>query len=88
MPIHCLLVIPVAQESNAFTCELHLATLAFETFLSVSPSMSELVFSTMDSLDAVVQERMVVAKEQQKSKQMTLLSQLVEIDMSQVLQDE
>ena len=33
MPIHCLLVIPVAQESIAFTCELHLATLAFETFL-------------------------------------------------------
>ena len=42
----------------------------------------------MDSLDAVVQERMVVAKEQQKSKQMTLLSKLVEIDMSQVLQNE
>ena len=42
----------------------------------------------MDSLDAVVQERMVVAKEQQKSKQMTrLLSKLVEIDMSQVLQN-
>ena len=42
----------------------------------------------MDSLDAVVQERMVVAKEQQKSKRMTLLSKLVEIDMSQVLQNE
>ena len=39
----------------------------------------------MDSLDAVVQERMVVAKEQQKSKQM---SKLVEIDMSQILQNE
>ena len=42
----------------------------------------------MDSLDAVAQERMVVAKEQQKSKQMTLLSKLVEIDTAQVLQNE